>query len=456
MAGPEKLHVLTGTGLVIANMIGAGVFLSAGFMAQDLGPMTIMLAWVVGAVLALTGTLAYAGVIKVLPKSGGEYRFLSDLLHPWVGYMAGWSSILIGFAGPIAVDAIAAGCFLQTILPAVNPELVGVAVVLSITLLHTFDLSLSKWTLNWLVSIKVLLLIVFMVLGFIAGSHSLPDWSPIASSSTVPIAPFMASLFYIAFAFSGWNAAVYAAEEFDNPQRDVPRSMFIGCLAVALLYLLLNWIFVTNIHPDQASVVLSYDTAKITLGHILMSDLLGDAGGKVMSGFLVAAFISATSAMVFSGPRVYAAMAEDGYLPRMLRAKDGKPPVGSVLLQGAVATIIIFTQNLQNILHDIGAILTLFSALTAASLLWVRYRRRGSVTVSRITVVAAVVFIISAVFMFYYGIKANTNLLQWIVLIVIIASIAYFLSRRRFAATLPHSAGAPVMEMDGAKNTVDE
>jgi APA family basic amino acid/polyamine antiporter len=455
MSSPKKLRLFTGIGLVMANMIGAGVFLSTGFMAQDLGPMTIMLAWGVGALLALTGTLTYAGVIEVLPKSGGEYRFLSDLLHPWVGYVAGWSSILIGFAGPIAIDAIAAGYFLQTIFPAVQPKLVGIVVILGITMLHAFDLGLSKWTQNWLVSIKVLLVIVFVVLGLSAGSHSFPDWSPPAVSEGFPLAPFMASLFYIAFAFSGWNAAVYAAEEFEKPKRDVSRAMFIGCLVVALLYLLVNWVFVANINPERASIVFSYDTERLTLGHVLVSDLIGDVGGKVMSGFLVVAFLSATSAMVFAGPRVYAAMAKDGYLPSMLQAKEGKPPVGSVLLQGAIALVILFTQNLQDILHDIGAVLTLFSALTAASLLWVCYKRRGSIAVSPVKMTAAVVFIISAAYMFYFGLQADTNLLLWIVLIVLVASFGYFVSRR-FVATSENIEDAPVLARLRAEDEADE
>jgi APA family basic amino acid/polyamine antiporter len=347
-----------------------------------------------------------------------------------VGYVAGWASLLVGFAGPIAIDAIAAGCFLQTIFPVVQPKLVGVVVILGLTMLHAFDLSLSKWTQNWLVSVKVLLVIMFVVLGLSAGSHILPDWSPPAPSEGFPLAPFMASLFYIAFAFSGWNAAVYAVEEFEKPKQDVPRAMFIGCLVVALLYLLVNWVFVANINPEKASIVFSYDTEKITLGHVLMSDLIGDVGGKIMSGFLVVAFLSATSAMIFAGPRVYAAMAKDGYLPSMLQAKEGKPPVGSVLLQGAISLIILFTQNLQDILHDIGAILTLFSALTAASLLWVCYKRRGSIAVSPVKMTAAVVFIISTAYMFYFGLQANTNLLLWIVIIGVVASFCYYLSRR--------------------------
>jgi amino acid transporter len=148
-------------------------------------------------------------------------------------------------------------------------------------------------------------------------------------------------------------------------------------------------------------------------------------------------------------------MAKDGYLPSMLQAKEGKPPVGSVLLQGAIALVILFTQNLQDILHDIGAVLTLFSALTAASLLWVCYKRRGSIAVSPVKMTAAVVFIISAAYMFYFGLQADTNLLLWIVLIVLVASFGYFVSRR-FVATSKNIEDAPVLARLRAEDEADE
>ncbi len=434
MTRSPKLRLFTGIGLVVANMIGAGVFISAGFMAQDLGPAAIMLAWVIGTVLALAGVLTYSGIAEILPLSGGEYRFLSDLLHPWVGYVAGWASILIGFSGPIAVDALGAGSFLKILVPWVNPKIVAVMIILAITSLHAFNLSLSKWTQNSLVTVKALLVVLFIVAGATAGSLALPDWSPPSTGeSGPPVAPFMASLFYIAFAFSGWNAAIYAIEEFENPKRDVPRAMLIGCLVVAGLYLFLNWIFVANIDPERAKVVTHYDTDRITLGHLIVTDLIGELGGVVMSAFMVLAFISATSAMVFAGPRVYAAMANDRFLPRILRARAGKPPVGSVFLQGGISLVILFTQELQQILHDIGGILTLFSALTALSLLWAYYRKRGAMTHPKLKITAALVFIVSAVWMIYFGLKANTNLLVWISLIVGAASVGYWVSRKAVA-----------------------
>src|SRR5262245_58212253 len=108
------LRLWPGVGLVVANMIGAGVLLSTGFMAQDLGPGPILAAWAVGAIIALAGAKAYGALVSIIPRSGGEYRFLFDLIHPVIGYAAGWTSLLVGFSAPVAVDAVAAGSFARS------------------------------------------------------------------------------------------------------------------------------------------------------------------------------------------------------------------------------------------------------------------------------------------------------------------------------------------------------
>jgi APA family basic amino acid/polyamine antiporter len=424
-----KLGLWTGVGFVVANMIGTGVFLSAGFMAQDLGPSAILGAWVVGAVLALSGAYAYSAVARMVPRSGGEYRYLSELMHPALGYLAGWGSMLLGFSGPIAIDVLAAGAFLQTLAPGLDPRLVGSVIIVLITTMHASSLRLSQLGQNVLVSLKAALVLGFVALGFALGSRAWPAWSPPTNPQGFALVPFMASLFYIAFAFSGWNATVYASEEFARPKRDVPRAMLIGCGAVACVYLLVNWVFVANLTPEKAMIVTEYEHRRITLGHLIAVDLIGETGGRIISGFMAIAFISAASAMTFMGPRVYAAMARDGYLPRLLAARDGRPPVGAVVLQGTIALVIVHTQSLHSILHDVGAILTLFAALTALSLFRVRFFRKDLGTPSVKALFAAAVFAASAAWMLYFGFRADTSLLLWIVLMSVLALGAYLLTR---------------------------
>ena len=305
----------TGIGLVVSNMIGAGVFLSAGYMAQEMGPWLLMLAWIFGAFLALCGARTYCAVASILSSSGGEYRYLSELLHPFVGYLAGWGSLLLGFAAPVAVAAYAMGAFLNTLIDGPDPRITGAALIIVLTVVHAMRLNWSKWTQNVLVGFKAALVLGFVFLGVAFGNHGLPTWTAAASPDAGPIGPFLRNQFWIAFAFSGWNAAIYAAGEFRQPRRDVPLAMMIGGGLVATLYLAVNWIFVTNLTPEQAVAVCDYETTRITLGHLVAKDILGPAGGQIMSVFAIIAFCSSISAMTLVGPRIYNEMAQDGYLP---------------------------------------------------------------------------------------------------------------------------------------------
>ena len=425
----RHLGLASGIGLVVANMVGAGVFLSAGFMAQDMGPGPILLAWLVGALIALCGAKAYAQVAAWVPRSGGEYRFLSELLHPALGYVAGWASLLLGFSAPIAVNAIAAGAFAATIAPGVEPKLIGVLAIVVLTALHAVGLRTSKLTQNVLVVVDALLLLGFVGVGLVLGRHEWPSWTPPNGGAGFPLEAFVGSLFFIAFAFSGWNAAAYAASEFQQPEKDVPRAMLIGCALVAVLNLLVNWVFVANLTPNESRAVFEYETKRVTLGHLVIKDLLGDAGGIAMSFLSMTAFVAATSAMMLVGPRVYAAMAEDGFLPQLLAAKQGQAPTGSVLLQAALALVLLFTHTLQEVLTNVGAILTLFAALVSLTIFRVHFGQSTLPKPGPLTLVAAGIHVASAAYMLYFGFRGKTHLWLWIGGILAVTAVALLVYR---------------------------
>ncbi|HTY64659.1 MAG TPA: APC family permease [Acidobacteriota bacterium] len=430
----QRMGLFSGMGMVIANMIGAGVFLSTGFMAQDLNPKQILLAWAIGAFLALAGARAYAGIAQIVPHSGGEYRYLSTLVHPALGYLAGWASLLLGFSAPIAIDAFAAGAFAKTLVHWVDPKLFAAILIVLLTAVHAIGLRFSVNTQNFLVFIKILLVVGFVVIGLSGGHNSWPAWQPPGQTAGFPLGPFMQNLFYIAFAFSGWNAAVYAASEFKNPKRDVPRAMLLGCGVVGILYLFVNWVFVANLTPEQCKVVFTYETARVTLGHLIMKNLIGDFGAACMSVLAIIAFISAVSAMTFLGPRVYAAMARDGFLPRRLQGKEGKPPIGAVVLQGSIALFLILAYQLGEVLNNVGAILTLFSALTVFSLFWIRFRKTNRMKPELAALVAAFFYLILSGVMLYFGFKKSPTLNLWVGGSILIALIGYFVTRKRVEA----------------------
>jgi len=430
----HRMGLFSGMGMVIANMIGAGVFLSTGFMAQDLTPKQILLAWAIGAFLALSGARAYAAIAQMVPRSGGEYQYLSTLVHPALGYLAGWASLLLGFSAPIAIDAIAAGAFANTLAAGIDPRIFAALLIIILTGIHAIGLRFSVTAQNVLVIIKILLVVGFMAVGLAGGRNTWPDWQPPSQPVGFPLGPFMQNLFYIAFAFSGWNAAVYAASEFKNPKRDVPRAMILGCGIVGVLYLFVNWVFVANLTPEQCKVVFTYETARITLGHLIMKNLVGDVGAACMSVLAIVAFISAMSAMTFLGPRVYSAMAKDGFLPRALQGKEGKPPIGAVLLQGAIALFLVFAYRLQEVLNNVGAILTLFSALTVFSLFWVRFRRKEYAKPAAAALTAALFYLLLSAVMLYFGFRKSPTLNLWVGASILTALLGYFITKRRAAA----------------------
>jgi basic amino acid/polyamine antiporter, APA family len=431
---PAGLGLGTGIGLVAANMIGTGVFVTAGFMAQELGPGLILLAWAVGTVAALAGARAYAEIARVVPDSGGEYRYLSRLWHPFLGVMAGWASLLVGFSAPIAAAALAAGHFVRTLVPGAPPRAVGLALLVVITAAHAGGFGLSRRSQDALVVVKAALLLAFVVVGLAHAPASWPAWVPPRPAPS-PAVAFTTSLFFVAFAFSGWNAAVYAAAEFRRPERDVPRALLGGCALVGAAYLVVNWVFVASLTPAQAAVVLDDPHQQVTLGHLVMREALGEAGGRAMSVITLVALASSVSAMTFVGPRVYAAMAQDGVLPHALAfGPDGHPPARSVILQGLLAAAILLTHELRQVLANLGALLTLFAALTALGVFRTRRLGPGAASPSILGRLAGGVYAASGAVMLAVGFGLGRIEVWWT--LGVLAPAALFFALRRPQAPL--------------------
>jgi APA family basic amino acid/polyamine antiporter len=265
------------------------------------------------------------------------------------------------------------------------------------------------------------------------GSREVPTWTPRNSTDEFPWTKIIENQFWIAFAFTGWNAAVYAAGEFRNPRRDVPRAMILGLAVVSILYLTINWIFVANLTPEQAAVVFTYEETRITLAHLIAQGILGHIGGQVVSIFVILAFLSAISAMMMVGPRVYAAMARDGYLPKIFCADANKPPLSATLLQAAVALLLLLSHSLRETVLASAAFLLVFTGLTSASLFRLRQCTRASPP-SSYQLAAAALFSLAVASILYTALQTSTT--QWYSLgaVVGIATVAYvwtqFLRRR--------------------------
>ncbi|MEJ6647105.1 MAG: amino acid permease [Akkermansiaceae bacterium] len=343
------------TFLVVANMIGAGVFTTSGFTLASLGdPWIVLLAWFVGGLVALCGAFSYGILIQRMPASGGEYVFLSRAVHPFAGFMAGWISLLAGFSGAIAFAAVALESYLPGDFPAKLP---AVGVVVLGAALHGGRRWLGVGVQNTAVILKLLLLGIF--LGW--GATSI-DWGSDSTRSFQTEGGFLAfaqALVWISLSYSGFNAAVYVAGEATSPLI-VARALVTGTAVVVLLYLLLNAAFVLG--APAAEISGQADVAAVAARWI------GGAGFEVFTRVVISiALLTSVLSMMMAGPRVYGKMAEDGVIPKIFVLREDRV-WPAVLLQMGLALLLIFVGTLQELLAFLGLTLSLTAAVTVGSL----------------------------------------------------------------------------------------
>jgi APA family basic amino acid/polyamine antiporter len=352
--------------LIVANMIGAGAFTTSGYALEDLHrPPLVLLAWLVGGVLALCGALSYGALARRIPVSGGEYIYLGRIVHPLAGFLAGWLSLLVGFTAPIAAAALGLQAYLGNSLGgAARPEWIGTLAVLAAALMHGSRLRAGVALQNLAVGLKLLVIAGFIAVGFAWLPTSVAP--PPSASPAAPLSAFAVTLVWISFAYSGWNAAVYVAGEVREPERNLTSSLLVGTLTVMGIYLALNAVFVYAAPPAQLA-------GRADIASAAAEALGGPEARRAVSLLVALALFTSISSMVMAGPRVYAQMAEDGFLPRWFR-QDEEVPRAAVALQAALAVGVVWMADLRALLGYIGFTLGLSAAATVAASIWLRAR----------------------------------------------------------------------------------
>jgi basic amino acid/polyamine antiporter, APA family len=367
----EKISLLTATCIVIANMVGTGIFTSLGFQVGDLpSGFAIMALWLLGGICALCGALAYAELGAALPRSGGEYNFLREIYHPAVGFVAGWISATVGFAAPVAIAAIPFGTYLAGVIPGVSPLFLSLAVVWISTLVLLRDLRLGSGFQNSSTILKVLLILLIVVAGFwVKGTQTISFLPSATDRALIVSAPFAISLYWVMYAYSGWNASTYIVGEVSNPSRTIPISLGLGTLVVTLLYLGLNAVFLRTTPAAELM-------GKQEIGLIAGLHIFGGAGGKVMAVFIALGLVSAVSAMMWIGPRVTMAMGEDlSALSWLAKRNSHGVPVRATLVQFAIVNFLVLATTFQKVVNYVQFSLALCSTLTVLGVFVLRWRR---------------------------------------------------------------------------------
>ena len=401
--------------LVVANMIGTGVFTSLGYQLEALpSAFPILVLWAVGGVLSFCGALCYAELVSMWPRSGGEYHLLREAYHPLAGFLAGWVSLVAGFAAPIALAAMAFGRYLAKLGVAVEPIwLAGGAVVL-VTLIMLGSTSAVGRFLGGLTILKVTLIVAFMVGammpaggGEVVASVSLMpkagDWDLILSGG------FATSLVYVMYAYTGWNGAAYVAGELRDPQRTVPLALLGGTALVMVLYVGLNAAFLVRapweMLRSEPEVALAAAKA-----------IFGEWGGAWMGGLIAFGLLSMLTGLTWAGSRVHQRLGQDlmrlGFLAKVNRHGA---PVGAVLLQGGLALLLLFSGTFDAVLNYVEALLLVSSLLAVVAVIWLRWRRPEVVRPFKVPLypVPPLLFAAATSYMLIFLVQRRPQELMW-------------------------------------------
>jgi len=367
----QKIGLATAFSIVVANMIGTGVFTSLGYQVAEIKSIfALLMLWLIGGLVALSGSLSYGELAAAMPRSGGEYHFLTKIYHPILGFLAGWVSILVGFAAPTALAAMAMGSYAQSFIPFAYPGIFAISMVVLLSLIHSFQIKIGGKFQRWVTFLKIALILFFIICGFIISEpqslHLIPnrsDWNQVFSSS------FAVSLIFVSYSFSGWNASVYITDEIRNPAKNIPWSLILGTLTVTILYFLLNFIFLYT-------APISSLEGKLEVGFISATQIFGEAGGKIMSLVITLLLVSTLSAMIWIGPRVTMVMGEDYRILRFLSSKNKYGvPVIAIWVQTAITAVLIISSTFEAVLVYAGFVLNIFTLLSVIGVFILRIQK---------------------------------------------------------------------------------
>lgn len=371
-----KFRHFTVMAVVVANMVGTGVFTSLGFQLLDIRSGFVLLAlWAVGGLAAVCGAMTYAELGAAMPRSGGEYNFLTRIYHPAVGFVSGWVSASVGFAGPTALAAMTFAAYATSVFDAGDnswlEKSLAAGLVILLTVVHASNRRNSGGLQVVFTILKVAIIVVFCLAAMFAIDSPQPiTFLPVAGDGAlITSGVFAVALIYVSYAYTGWNAATYLSSELENPQRTLPWILMGGTLIVTVLYVALNFTFLYTTAMDAM-------VGQVEVGFIAAETAFGEIGGRFTGLVLAMLLVSTVSAMTMAGPRVIQVIGEDFPALKALakKNKDGIPAT-AIYIQSAIALLFIFSSTFESVLVFSGFTLALSSFTTVLGIFVLRWKQ---------------------------------------------------------------------------------
>jgi basic amino acid/polyamine antiporter, APA family len=334
----RRLGRLDATMIVVSGIIGSGIFINPYVVAQRVEtPFLILAVWIAGGVIALCGAFVFAELSTVMPRVGGQYAFFRAAFHPLVGFLYGWSMLLIIQSGATAAVAVACGQYLVRLL-GLSPTLaspIAVALLVALAVFHSLGIKPGAVLLNIVTIGKTIAIAALVVCAFVLARGSGITFEPLvpASLSGTGIgSAFFAGLVPAMFAYGGWQNSSYVAEEIRDPERNLPRAILIGVAIVIAVYVSAN---IAYLHVLSAPVLAATHTPAADVA----TQLLGERGGDVLGVLIVVSTFGYLNLALMTAPRVYYAMARDGVFFASIARVSPRThaPVAAIVTQGVLA-----------------------------------------------------------------------------------------------------------------------
>ena len=355
--------------VVVGGIIGTGVFISLGYQLMEFhSPFVLILLWVVGGIASLCGAMTYCELASAYPKSGGEYNYLREVFHPGVGFVAGCISATVGFAAPSALVAMTFGEYIVAAYPVLDQTMAALVLLLLCTLVHVYSRFMSGAVQNSLTYVKIGLVLLFCLAAiFTVQQPQQLNWLPKASDFGLVFSTgFAVSLIYVSYAYAGWNATTYIAEELENPANQINSALIWGTLLVLVLYVLLNFTFLF------AAPISSLE-GQPQVAYIVAESAFGEIGAQATSVVLAIILVSTLSSMILAGPRVLSRVGEDFNTLKWLNIRTRRGlPIVAILSQTALAVAFILSGYFESIVVFTGLALGFSAIATVCAALWRR------------------------------------------------------------------------------------
>jgi len=379
----RQLGLFTGIMVIIADMIGTGIFMTTGnVLGMTNNALIVILLWVIGGVVALCGALSYSELAVLWPDVGGEYLYLKKIFGNLPAFLTGWVSLIVGFTAPVATSSMLLVQYLNKFFMNIHAagitsitgdifwqKNIAALIIITFGFIHIIGVKRGTAIQNILTVLKIAIVAAFIVAGFYvldsSAVHRLYAHYGTVETGSIPFIGL--SLLMVMFAYTGWNGATYIAGEIVTPEKNLPRIMFWGVTITTVLYILLNIVFLMS---TDGITIMNQDE----IGAIAANALFGPAASNFFSITIAIILLSSVSAQMMLGPRVYYAMAKDKMIFSSLStiSKRFGTPLYAIVLQMILAVIYVYSGTAVSLVIYMGFALNIFPVLTVLGLMIIR------------------------------------------------------------------------------------